>query len=172
MKNTIFATALLLAAQAKLTAQNPVNTLRTTGVNDTQAHHMIHQIEQNALAILLGVVVVMIGAWIVCIGKACSNLRNNNNNTHVTAMLILMLVAPSLCFFGTGCKANQIARSMAIQSTKEAEGGQCVCHAAIQSQHYYNQMGMHNQYPYYNNTQGVAMPFCKQCGQRIYKRNQ
>ncbi len=65
-----------LTGTAALSAQSTLATVRTaTGLTDGPLYDLVAQIQQSALWVLLGAVVLMGIAWLFCIGNACAGLR-------------------------------------------------------------------------------------------------
>jgi len=151
---------------ATLSGQNLSMPLQHTGVNESNVGSLVSQLGQNALTVLLGMVVLMSLVGVFCIGNACVGLKKKPKNAPASSLLLCLCVAAGLSVCGSGCTAAQKAQAAEIHAARAAEGGICVCHAPLDNHNYYGNSGLSSRY-----SNDIGRPFCRQCGQRIYYRN-
>jgi len=165
-----FAATLSLFSTAALSAQTPTP-LHVADADGSGVAGLVDLLVQNALMALLGMVVLMVIAWVFCTWKACAGLNKKPKNARVSSLFLGLGVAAGLSIFGSSCTAAQAAQAADIQAARAAEGGYCVCHAPFGNHNYYGNSGLNNRYPNYHHSNNPGRPFCKQCGRWIYDRN-
>ena len=69
MKNIFLSTVLLLGSQAPILANSPTTILRYAGVQDSILNSLVTQLEQNAIIIMMSMV-ILIGLCLI--GYVCS----------------------------------------------------------------------------------------------------
>lgn len=152
-----------------LSAQAPTVAFRAAVVNESSLGNLVGQLTQNALVVLVGIVLLMGIAWLFGIWNACAELNKKTKNAHKPSLSIILCLAAGLSVFGSSCTLAQQARAADIQAARTSEGGHCACHASSDNRPYATGYAEgYNQYPYRSNI-GMNRPFCKQCGQRIYQ---
>lgn len=165
-----FTASLSLISATAASAQTPTP-LHFVDRNGASVAGLVEVLGQNALSVLLGMVVLMGIAWIFCIWNGCAGLNPKSKNARSSSLSIWLCVAAGLSVFGSSCTAAQQAQAANIQAARSAERGYCVCHAPLDNRHYYGNSGVTNRCPNYNDSNDTGRPFCRQCGQRIYYRN-
>lgn len=165
-----FAATLSLISSAGLSAQNPTH-LHFVDKDSSGIAGLADILGQNALTVLLGMVVLMGVAWIFCIGNACAGLNKKQQNARVSSLFLCLCVAAGLSMCGSSCTAAQKAQAADIQAARAAEGPHSVCHAPLDNRNYCGNSGLNNRYFNYDYSNDTGRPFCRQCGQRIYYRN-
>lgn len=163
------AASFLWVGATTLSAQSSTLMFQKAGVNETNLGNLVGQLSQNALVVLVGMVLLMGIIWLFCICKACATLNKRTKNAHTLSLSIVLCVATNLSMLGSSCTATQRARVTDIQAALTADGNYCACPASPDNRQQYGYAGMYNQYPRHASYNGK--PFCRRCGQRIYDRN-
>ena len=121
----------------------------------------INLLEQVAIFVLTGAVILMSIAWIAYIWKECASMKKLQKKSN----LFLILVA-ALNVFCSSCSVEQRAMSLHYRGVATAEGAVCP------SQHHHRNTSLSDQCPpsygYFN---GHNPSFCKYCGQRVFNPN-
>lgn len=142
------------------------STVRDLNTKSPELINIISQLENNALFILLGMVVLMGILWICMIGKACIELRQKPKSIRVSTLPLLLFVA-GLSTLVSSCSITQRAMADEMRATQAAENPACVCpmrhipnyHGLGQSKSYY---------PYDSYSNWHTSSICKHCGKRIF----
>ena len=143
------------------------STVRDLNTKSPELTNIISQLENNALFILLGMVVLMGIIWICMIGKACAELRQKPKSIHVSTLPLLLFVA-GLSTLSSSCSVTQRAMADEMHAAQAAENPACVCpmrHIPI------NNHGLgqsKNYYPYDSYSNWHTSPTCKYCGKRTF----
>lgn len=161
MRNTFFFNGLsTYFANEPFFAQSPASFANTQQVM-ADASHTISLLEQNALVVMVGVLVLLGIAWLGYVFSACAELNEKKQPTHRNALGMLLLMV-GLSAFCSSCGAEQQIRAIEITETQKGE------HSSVRHNHsqYFN-TSLNG--AYFNN--GYAnwrdTPHCRQCGQRV-----
>ncbi|MFN0035683.1 MAG: hypothetical protein ACKVUS_11495 [Saprospiraceae bacterium] len=165
-----FAVPLSLISSAALSAQTPTP-LHFVDRDGSGIAGLVDILGQNALTVLLGMVVLMGVVWFFCICNACAGLNKKQKNAPVSSLFLYLCVATGLSVCGSSCTTAQKAQAADIQAARAAEGGHCVYHAPLDNRHYYRNSGLNNRFSLDNYSNDNGRPFCRECGQRIHYRN-
>jgi cytochrome bd-type quinol oxidase subunit 2 len=142
------------------------STVRDLDTKSPELTNIINQLENNALIILLGMVVLMGIIWICMIGKACTELRQKPKSIRVSVLPLLLFVA-GLSVLGSSCSATQRAMADEMREEQSAKNPACVCPTRhIPNYHGFGQGK--NYYPYDSYSNWHTSSICKHCGKRIF----
>jgi hypothetical protein len=142
------------------------NTVRDLNTKSPELTNIISQLENNALFILLGMVVLMGIIWICTICKSCTELRQKPKSIRVSALPLLLFVT-GLSVLGSSCTATQRAMTDEMRAAQETENPACVC--PMRHIPNYNGFGQSKScYPYDSYSNWHTSSICKHCGKRIF----
>ena len=165
----IFAATFYFTGAAALSAQ-ALLPYRNANIVNSSIGDLIHQLQQNALSILLAVVALMGLVWLLYICNACVRMNKKQKSTSTSSLLILFLLAAGMNVCSSSCTVVQQAQAADIFAAQAAKGGYCICEAPFNNRPNYGYTGTYNQYPYNNPSIGSGKPFCRQCGLRVYNK--
>ena len=157
-----FTSAFVFIGSSVLSAQTSV-ALHPEPMGAQGVFNTIHLLEQNALWVLIGAVVLMGVGWICSVLKACTQLNKSPKNSGRPSVILLFLITGLSVFCGS-CSTAQRAMAARYRAASTAENRNCPYpHHCIN----YVNTPFNNRYPSnsYSNLQGPS--FCKYCGQRI-----
>lgn len=157
-----FAALLSLAATAPLAAQAPA-TLPAAQAGVLDINNTISLLEQNALLVLIGAIVLMGMTWVCYVFKACTQVNKHRASAHRSFLTLLVLVA-GLSAFCSSCSVEQQAMAARYQAAHATENRTCPS-----PHHYenYTNTPVNNRSPYQGYSNLMGPTFCKYCGQRI-----
>lgn len=141
--------------------------ISATGVHESSLGSIISQIEQNALMVLTGMVVLMVAVWVVCIWNACTGMNSKPKNIRVPSLSLWLLVA-GLSVLGSSCTTAQYVKAGQIYAAQAAERGSCLLsnHHEEAERHAFNNRNPSHGYSNWFNTYT-----CNYCGQRVCDRH-
>jgi hypothetical protein len=151
-----FTCAFSFIGSSILSAQSSA-VLHTEQLTGLEAFNTVRLLEQNALWVLIGVVVLMSLAWISSVLKACVGLNKPKKSSRRPSMTLLVLILGLSVFCGS-CSVEKYRMAVA------AEQRTCPLR-----HHYGNEVNIpfNNRYTStsYSNSSGPI--FCKYCGYMI-----
>jgi hypothetical protein len=165
LNKSFFTVSMYGVSMASLSAQVPSQFHVTQQPNCAS---IVDCLAQNALLLILGIVVFMGVCWCYFIfTEYTSLLRKEQKNGHWPAMSLLAF-ALAMSISGSSCTAAQRARAAEYRAAQEVENRRCPMnqHRNEQENTSFNNRSFYNGY---SNWHGHA--YCRFCGQPNKKRN-
>jgi hypothetical protein len=159
MKNFILIAATLFSITT-LPAQAPPFPV-ISDFAKVEANAMAQMLTQSALAILIGVVVMLCALWLIIIVQSYNEMGKSTKRNQASAMLFLLF---TFGVSGSGCSVEQRLRAADFQAAEAVENQPCTMNQHLSS----HSNPMHNSYSsQYSYSAWYSPAFCKRCGKKM-----
>jgi len=155
----------ILVGTNVLSAQAPA-VLHSANTQKAELLHTVQLLEQNALLLLIGAVILVGLAWIAYLCHACVRLNKSKHSAHTHPSIKLLFVF-GLSVLCCQCSPAYLTRAAEIQAAQAMEGRACLLSNHGSSME--NAMMNYLDPTVHHYAWGYAFT-CKYCGQRVTVR--